>query len=64
MEGKTGGDAFGGSCTCHIGIGAALDAIKKEALRKAGIGYHELVAGQTTPGELRRLVEKLVPEVG
>ncbi|RUM00695.1 DUF2726 domain-containing protein [Rhizobium chutanense] len=39
---------------------AARDAIKKEALRRAGIGYHEVVAGQTTPSELRRLVEKLV----
>lgn len=34
----------------------------KEALRKAGIGYHEVVAGHTTPGDLRALVEKLVPE--
>lgn len=39
---------------------AARDAVKKEALRRAGIGYHEVVAGQTTPSELRRLVEKLV----
>ena len=37
------------------------DAIKKEALRKAGIGYHEIVAGHTTPAELKRLVDKLVP---
>jgi hypothetical protein len=43
------------------GAAAARDAIKKEALRKAGIGYHEVVAGHTTPGELKRLVEKLVP---
>lgn len=42
---------------------AARDAVKKEALRKAGIGYHEVVAGHTTAGELRRLIEKLVPEV-
>jgi hypothetical protein len=35
--------------------------VKKEALRKAGIGYHEIVAGHTTPAELRALVEKLVP---
>ena len=41
---------------------AARDAVKKEALRKAGIGYHEVVAGHTTPGDLRTLVEKLVPE--
>jgi Protein of unknown function (DUF2726) len=40
---------------------AARDAVKKEALRKAGVGYHEVVAGYTTAGELRRLVEKLVP---
>ncbi len=40
---------------------AARDAVKKEALRKAEIGYHEIVAGHTTPSELRALVEKLVP---
>lgn len=40
---------------------AARDAVKKEALRKARIGYHEIVAGHTTPSELRALVEKLVP---
>lgn len=45
----------------HQGTAAARDAVKKEALRKAGIGYHEIVAGHTTPGELKRLVEKLVP---
>ncbi|WP_420093043.1 DUF2726 domain-containing protein [Sinorhizobium fredii] len=44
----------------YQGDAAARDAIKKEALRRAGIGYHEVVAGQTTPSELRRLVEKLV----
>ena len=43
------------------GAAAARDAVKKEALRKAGIGYHEVVAGHTTPGELKRLVERLVP---
>jgi Protein of unknown function (DUF2726) len=48
----------------HLGTSAAArDAVKKEALRKAGIGYHEVVAGHTTPGELRALVEKLVPGV-
>lgn len=46
------------------GAAAARDAVKKEALRKAGIGYHEVVAGHTTAGELRRPVEKLVPGVG
>ena len=45
----------------HQGSAAARDAVKKEALRKAGIGYHEIVAGHTTAGELKRLVEKLVP---
>ncbi|WP_340588881.1 DUF2726 domain-containing protein [Erythrobacter alti] len=45
----------------HQGNAAARDAVKKEALRKAGIGYHEVVAGHTTPSELRQLVEKLVP---
>lgn len=47
----------------HTGSSAAArDAVKKEALRKAGIGYHEVVAGHTTPSELRTLVEKLVPK--
>lgn len=46
----------------HQGTAAARDAVKKEALRRAGIGYHEVIAGQTTPSELRRLVEKLVPK--
>ena len=46
----------------HTGTSAAArDAVKKEALRKAGIGYHEVVAGHTTPGDLRCLVERLVP---
>ena len=45
----------------HQGSAAARDAVKKEALRKAGIGYHEVVAGQTTPKKLRLLVERLVP---
>jgi hypothetical protein len=45
----------------HRGNAAARDAVKKEALRKAGIGYYEVVAGHTTPTELRRLIDKLVP---
>ena len=48
----------------HQGTAAARDAVKKEALRRAGIGYHEVVAGSTTPAELRRLVEKLVDKPG
>ncbi|WP_374408187.1 DUF2726 domain-containing protein [Pelagerythrobacter sp.] len=48
----------------HTGdCAAARDAVKKEALRKAGIGYHEVVAGHTTPSELRALVERLVVAV-
>jgi hypothetical protein len=50
----------------YQGSAAARDAVKKEALRRAGIGYHEVVAGHTTPQELRQLVGKLVgrPNVG
>jgi hypothetical protein len=44
----------------HQSAAAARNAVKKEALRRAGIGYHEVVAGHTTPSDLRRLVEKLV----
>lgn len=44
----------------HQGTAAARDAVKKEALRRAGIGYHEVVAGHTTPADLRQLIEKLV----
>jgi hypothetical protein len=48
----------------HQGTAAVRDAVKKEALRRAGIGYWEVLAGQTTPAELRRLVEKLVDKPG
>lgn len=44
----------------HQGSAAARDAVKKEALRQAGVGYHEVVAGHTKPSELRRLMERLV----
>lgn len=44
----------------YQGSAAARDAVKKEALRRAGITYHEVVAGRTTPQELRQLVERLV----
>jgi hypothetical protein len=43
----------------HQGTAAARDAVKKEALRRAGVGYIEVFAGDT-PAELRRVVEKLV----
>lgn len=39
---------------------AARDAVKKEALRRAEIGYDEILAGSHTPAELRRIVEKVV----
>jgi len=39
---------------------AVRDAVKKEALRRAGIGYHEVVAGHHTPAEMRRLIERLL----
>ena len=39
---------------------AARDAVKKEALRRAGIGYVEVVGGEMNLGELRKVVEKLV----
>jgi hypothetical protein len=44
----------------HQSTAAARDAVKKEALRRAGIGYHEVVSGHTTPSELRQLVLRLV----
>lgn len=37
---------------------AARDAIKKEALRRAGIGYMEVVSGNT-PSEVRDMIRKL-----
>jgi len=43
----------------HQGTAAARDAVKKEALRRAGIGYVEVVTGDT-PAQLRRVVEKLL----
>lgn len=42
----------------HQSTAAARDAVKKEALRRAGIGYHEVVGGHTTPSELKQ--ERLV----
>ena len=38
---------------------AARDAVKKEALRRAGIGYVEVVSGDT-PTHVREMVRKLV----
>jgi hypothetical protein len=39
---------------------AARDGVKKEALRRAGIGYVEVVGGEMSPAELRQVIEKLV----
>jgi hypothetical protein len=47
----------------HQGTAAARDAVKKEALRRAGIGYVEVVAGEMSPPELRQLIERLVQRV-
>ena len=41
---------------------AARDAVKKEALRRAGIGYVEVVSGDT-PAEVREMIRKLVSRV-
>lgn len=46
----------------HQGTAAARDAVKKEALRRAGIGYGEVVSGDT-PAELRAMVRKLAGRV-
>ena len=39
---------------------AARDAVKKEALRRAGIGFIEVVSGDT-PAEVRQKIRKLIP---
>ncbi len=47
----------------YQGTAAARDAVKKEALRRAGIGYVEIVSGDT-PADLRALVRKLAMRNG
>lgn len=42
---------------------AARDAVKKEALRRAGIGYAEVVSGNT-PAEVREMVRKWAAAAG
>lgn len=42
----------------HLGPAATRDAIKREALRRAGIGYSEVLPGDT-PAEIRATVAKL-----
>ena len=54
IEYQGGGHFLGAHAT------AARDAVKKEALRRAGIGYEEVVGGHHTPAELRRVVERVV----
>jgi Protein of unknown function (DUF2726) len=43
----------------HQGLAAARDAVKKEALRRAGIGFVEMMADDG-PAELRLAMEKIV----
>lgn len=48
----------------HIGREtAARDAVKKEALRRAGIGYVEVVSGDT-PVQVREVIRRLVSRSG
>ncbi|WP_082010649.1 DUF2726 domain-containing protein [Novosphingobium malaysiense] len=41
---------------------AARDAVKKEALRRAGVGYVEVVSGDT-PAEVRDMIRKLASRI-
>lgn len=47
----------------HLGPAATRDAVKREALRKAGIGFIEVKVGDT-PTEVRQWVSKLAPKNG
>jgi len=47
----------------HQGAAAARDAVKKEALRRAGVGYAEVFADDT-PAELRIAVAKIIGVAG
>lgn len=53
---------FQGKGHHHSRNTAARDAVKREALRRAGIGYVEVVSGDT-PAEVREMVRKLVGRV-
>lgn len=44
----------------HQGSAAARDAVKREALRRAGVGFHEVIAGITRPSDVRRLAASLI----
>ena len=48
----------------HQGMAAARDAVKKEALRRAGIGYGEVFAGDTPAMLRRKLADWLRPGSG
>jgi hypothetical protein len=43
----------------HQGSAAARDAVKKEALRRAGIGYFEIAAGDK-PEDLKAIITKII----
>lgn len=47
----------------HLGPAATRDAVKKEALRKAGIGYIEITTGDT-PADVRRIIARLAISQG
>jgi len=47
----------------YQGTAAARDAVKKEALRRAGIGYLEIVSGDT-PADVRAMVKRLASRSG
>jgi len=47
----------------YQGMAAARDAVKREALRRAGIGYTEVMRGDT-PAELRARIRKLSGSIG
>ena len=47
----------------HQGAAAARDAVKKEALRRAGVGYGEMFAGDG-PAELAQVVARVMAGAG
>ncbi len=47
----------------HQGAAAARDAVKKEALRRAGVGYGEVFAGDG-PAELAQVVARVMAGAG
>ncbi|WP_221270799.1 MULTISPECIES: DUF2726 domain-containing protein [unclassified Sphingobium] len=47
----------------HQGTAAARDAVKKEALRRAGIGYVEVTSGDS-PADVRAIIRKLYARDG